>query len=198
MKKIVIIISALAVSVCAALVAQAQSPNDEMHALAVNKPGADRFPVVEFWKDRIAAMNAAYVRNSAELSFMRKLAPDENGPWTILWKEFKDGDNVVIASIVLDNTSEDGCAASANSSASAVSWAEDCPAKIVTILPTGEKKAQDTRACYQWFPLGSRGDLAEPDERTYATYDPSERTVSFRVTAKGKFVRSCTKNVKVR
>lgn len=198
MKKIVIVISALAVSVCTAFVAQAQSPNDEMHALHVDQPGANKPPVFDLWKDRIAAMNAAYIRSTAELNFLRKLSPGENGPWTILWKEFRDGDKVIVASVVLDGTSEDGCEPSANSSASTVSWANDCPAKIMTVLPTGEKKLQDTRACYQWFPLGSRGDLAEPDERTYATYDPSERTVSFRVTAKGKFVRSCTKNVTVR
>jgi len=167
--------------------AVAQLPTDEMQFLRIARPGAEQSPAFVHWKDRIAVLNK---------QSMVPLKPRQNGVNDILWKVFKDGDNTVIASILFD-TGAGGCDMGANSSSSTQSWAADCPAKVVTVTPDGRQTVKTARACYQWFPVKSFDDPAEPLGRTYAFYDATKKTVTFRVTAKGKFARPCNKEVKL-
>jgi len=187
LKKILSILSVLAGTAFIPSAAHAQTTGDEMQFLRIGKPGAEQVPVFAHWKDRIAVLNK---------QSMVPLKPGQNGVNDILWKEFKDGDSTVIASVLFD-TGQGGCDMGANSSSSTQSWAADCPAKVVTITPDGQRSVRTGRACYQWFPVKSFDDPAEPDERTYAFYDAAKRTVTFRVTAKGKFARPCNREVRL-
>ncbi len=67
----------------------------------------------------------------------------------------------------------------------------------MTIAADGAQRVRNSRACFQWFPLASRDDPPEPGERSYPSYDAAKKTVSLGVTAKAKFVRARTRNVKL-
>lgn len=187
MKKFAIVSLALCASIGRVPPSLAQAPKDEMQILRISKPGAEKARAFGFWKDRIAVLN----KNA-----LVPLKPGQNGPFDILWKEFKDGEATIVASILFDG-GEGGCDMGPNSSSSTQSWAANCPAKIVTIAADGAQSVRNSRACFQWFPLGSRDDPPEPGERTYASYDAAKKTVSLGVTANAKFVRTCTRNVKL-
>lgn len=188
-KRTIAFILPLVVSSVGATTALAQSPADEMQPFHVAKAGADKTQVFGIWKDRIEVLN--------KITPM-KPKPGENGRFTILWKEFKNGGDTIIASILFDTDFHgEGCEPGPSSSTSKQSWATNCPVRIVTITPDGTQNVRTARACWQWFPLRNFDGPAEPDERTYATYDAAKKTVTLRVTAKGKFERSCTRNVKL-
>lgn len=187
MKTFAIVSLALCASIGLVQPGLAQAAKDEMQILRIGKPGAEKARVFGFWKERIAVLNR---------DALVALKPGQNGPFDILWKEFKDGDATIVASILFDS-GEGGCEMGPNSSSSTQSWAANCPAKIVTIAADGAQRVRNSRACFQWFPLASRDDPPEPGERSYASYDAAKKTVSLGVTAKAKFVRACTRNVKL-
>lgn len=188
MSRFAMVALALCASVGLARPGLAQAAKDEMQILRISKPGAEKARVFGFWKERIAVLNK---------TALVALKPGQNGPFDILWKEFRDGDTTIVASILFDG-GEGGCDMGANSSSSTQSWAANCPARIVTIAADGTQSVRDSRACFQWFPLARLDDPPEPGERSYASYDAAKKTVSLGVTAKAKFVRACTRNVRLR